>query len=265
MSQKDGTCCVEPVASGGMYEPQLILHALDTHTIPILLGFGFAMVLQTIGMVTAVVMTHREGWISIPLPCTYLWFAHDLGVVVRFDTWFNKVDHWFFKLFWVGLLSALLLECVFLAQAMRVGRKEYLPRGTQAQWSALLLAGAALFVLCWEYQKTIWDDPLSQALASTTMYVIPLAVVPLVLRRRSAIAQSSVIYGCFAIMVVLWWGVTAGAYGQGFRSWQYVLSGIVAFVTLSALTWWIYRLRQTGQALEPVLADSKVPAAAASQ
>jgi hypothetical protein len=100
-----------------MYEPRLILEALDNHTIPILLGFGLAMVLQTIGMVTAVLMTHR-GWISIPLPCTYLWFAHDLGVVVRFDTWFNKIDHWFFKLFWVGLLSALLLECVFLAQAM---------------------------------------------------------------------------------------------------------------------------------------------------
>ena len=76
--------------------------------IPILLGFGLAMVLQTIGMVTAVLMTRREGWISIPLPCTYLWFAHDLGVVVRFDTWFNEIYHWFLKLFWVGLLSALI-------------------------------------------------------------------------------------------------------------------------------------------------------------
>ena len=180
-----------------MYEPRLILEALDNHTVPILVGFGLSMVFQTIAMVTAVLMTRRDGWISIPLPCTFLWFAHDLGVVVRFDIWFNDIDHWFFKLFWVGLLSALLLECVFLAQAMRVGRKEYLPRGTQAQWNALLFAGAALFVLCWEYQKTIWDDPLYQALASTTLYVIPLAVVPLVLRRRSAIAQSPVIYASF--------------------------------------------------------------------
>jgi len=249
-----------------MYEPQLILDALDTHTILILLGFGLAMVFQTIAMVTAVLMTRREGWISIPLPCTFLWFAHDLGVVVRFDTWFNEIDHWFFKLFWVGLLSALLLECVFLAQAMRVGRKEYLPRGTQLQWNALLVAGAALFVLCWEYQKTIWDDPLYQALASTTMYVIPLAVVPLVLRRRSAIAQSPVIYGSFAAMVPLWWAVTAGAYGQGFRTWQYLVSGVVAFVTLSVLAWWIHRLRHTGQAGEPMLTEGKVtPAAALSQ
>lgn len=238
-----------------MYEQQAILDALDTHTVPIMLGFGLAMVLQNVAMGVAVWMTHREHWISIPLPCTYLWFAHDLGVVVRFDTWFNDVDHWFFKLFWVGLLSALLLELVFLAQAMRVGRKEYLPGGTQAQWNALLLAGAGLFVLCWEYQKTIWDDPLSQALASTTMYVIPLAVVPLVLRRRSAIAQSSVIYGCFAAMVVLWWAVTAGAYAGEFRSWQYLLSGVVAFVTLAALSRWIHVLRSTGRAGEPALVE----------
>jgi hypothetical protein len=236
-----------------MYEPQVIVDAIDSHTVPILVGFGLAMVFQTIAMVTAVLMTRREGWISIPLPCTFLWFAHDLGVVVRFDTWFNHIGHWFFKLFWVGLLSALLLEVVFLAQAMRVGRKEYLPKGTQAQWNMLVVAGTALFVLCWEYQKTIWDDPLYQALASTTMYVIPLAVVPLVLRRRSAIAQSPVIYGSFAVMVPLWWGVTAGAYGAGFRTWQYLLSGVVAFVTLSALAWWIHHLRRTGQADEPVL------------
>lgn len=242
-----------------MYDSALILRALNHHTVPILVGFGLAMVLQTVGMVTAVVMTRRERWISIPLPCTYLWFAHDLGVVVRFDTWFNKVDHWFFKLFWFGLLSALLLECVFLWQAMRVGRKEYLPRGSQTQWNVLVLTGALLFVLCWEYQKTIWDDPLSQALASTTMYVIPLAVVPLVLRRRSAIAQSPIIYGCFAIMVVLWWAVTAGAYGQGFRSWQYLLSGVAAFLTLSALTWWIHHLRATGHAAEPRLDVAERP------
>lgn len=245
-----------------MYDPQMILSAIDDHPVPILLGFGLAMVLQNIAMVTAVVMTRREGWISIPLPCTFLWFAHDLSVVFRFDTWFNTYDHWFLKLFWVGLLSAFLLELVFLVQAMRVGRKEYLPDGSQAQWNALLWGGAALFVLAWEYQTTVWDDPLHQALASTTLYVIPLAVVPLVLRRRSAVAQSPVIYGCFAAMVVLWWAVTVGAYGEGFRTWQYVTTGVVAFVTLSLLAGWIHRLRSAGPPPVPDL--DRVPAAARS-
>lgn len=234
-----------------MYDPQQILTALDDHPLPILLGFGLAMVLQNIAMITAVVMTHREGWISIPLPCTLLWFAHDLGVVVRFDDWFNVYDHWFLKLFWLGLLVALVIELVFLSQAMRVGRQEHLPNGTQLQWNLLLVAATAMVVLCWEYQKTVWDDPLSQALASTTMYVIPLFVVPLVLRRRSAIAQSPVIYACFAGMIVLWWGVTAGAYGDAFRTWQYLTSGVVAFAAMSSLAWWIHRLRTAGPVAQP--------------
>jgi hypothetical protein len=33
-------------------------------------------------------------------------------------------------------------------------------------------------------------------------------------------------------MVVLWWAVTAGYYGAGFASWQYLLTGVVAFVML---------------------------------
>jgi hypothetical protein len=241
-----------------VYDPRAILTAIDDHTLPILVGFGLAMVLQNVAMVTAVVMTRREGWISIPLPCTFLWLAHDLGVVVRFDTWFNDYDHWFLKLFWLGLVTAFLLELVFIAQAMNVGRKEYLPHGTQAQWNALLLGGAAMFVLVWEYQKTIWDDPLYQAVAATTLYVIPLAVVPLVLRRRSAIAQSPVIYGCFAAMVVLWWAVTVGGYGEPFRTWQYVASGVVAFGGLAAVSVWIRRLRQEGWAEEPALSDGPV-------
>jgi hypothetical protein len=238
-----------------MYEAQTILDAIDDHTWPIMIGFTLAMVLQNVAMVTAVVMTRREGWISIPLPCTFLWFAHDLGVVVRFDTWFHTYDHWFLKLFWLGLVTAFLLELVFFAQAIKVGRKEYLPDGTQGQWTALLLGGAALFVLAWEYQKTIWDDPLYQALAATTLYVIPLAVVPLVLRRRSAISQSPMTYGCFAAMVPLWWGVTAGAYGEAFRTWQYLTSGVVAFTALAAVGLWIHRLRAANGAAEPRLGE----------
>lgn len=226
-----------------MYDPQDILYALDAHTVPLLLGFGAAMALQTIAMITAVVVTHREHWISIPLPCTYLWFAHDLGAVVRYDSWFNQYDHWFLKCFWLGLLSALLLEFVFLAQAVRYGHKEYLPHGSRRHWAMLVLSGAAFSALGWEYLQTVFDDPLYQALAATTMYVIPLAVVPLVLRRGSAVAQSPVVYGCFATMVILWWAVTAGAYGDAFRTWQYLACGVVACGSLTALSVWIYRLR----------------------
>lgn len=226
-----------------MYDAHTILEAIDNHTVPILVGFGLSMVLQNIAMITAVIMTRREGWISIPLPCTLLWFAHDLGVVARFNTWFNVYDHWFLKLFWLGLLSALILELIFFAQAIKVGRAEYLPNGTQAQWTALVVGGAAAFVIIWEYMKVVWDDPLYQAVPAITLFLLPVATTALLLRRRSAVAQIPLIYGCFAAMVVLWWGVTAGYYGGAFASWQYLLTGAAAFVMLVGVTVAVARMR----------------------
>jgi hypothetical protein len=228
-----------------MYEPHAILEAIDHDTLWILVGFGLAMVLQNIAMGMAVVMTRREGWISIPLPCTFLWFAHDLGVVARFDTWFNTYDHWFLKLFWLGLLTALILELVFFAQAIKVGRAEYLPGGTQAQWTALVAGGAIAFVVVWEYLKVVFDDPLYQAAPAITLFLLPIATTALLLRRRSAVAQSAVIYGCFAGMIPLWWGVTAGYYGGNFRSWQYIATGVLAFVMLIGVTVAVARMRSS--------------------
>lgn len=231
----------------GMYEAKAILDAIDRHTIAILVGFGLAMVLQNIAMITAVLMTRREGWISIPLPCTFLWFAHDLGVVARFNTWFNVYGHWFLKLFWLGLLSALILELIFFAQAVRVGRAEYLPHGTQAQWTALVIAGAVAFVIVWEYARVFWSDPLYQAAPAITLFLLPLATTALLLRRQSAVAQSPLIYGCFATMVVSWWGVTATYYGGVFASWQYLLTGVTAFVMLVGVTIAVVRMRTTAE------------------
>ncbi len=231
----------------GMYEAKAILDAIDRHTIAILVGFGLAMVLQNIAMITAVLMTRREGWISIPLPCTFLWFAHDLGVVARFNTWFNVYGHWFLKMFWLGLLSALILELIFFAQAIRVGRAEYLPRGTQAQWTALVIAGAVAFVIVWEYTRVFWSDPLYQAAPAITLFLLPLATTALLLRRQSAVAQSPLIYGCFATMVVLWWGVTATYYGGVFASCQYLLTGVTAFVMLVGVTIAVVRMRTTAE------------------
>lgn len=235
-----------------MYQPQTILDAIDRHSLPILVGFGLAMVLQNIAMITAVVMTRREGWISIPLPCTFLWFAHDLGVVARFDAWFNVYGHWFLKLFWLGLLSALILELIFFAQAIRVGRSEYLPRGTQAQWTTLVITGAVAFVIVWEYTRVCWADPLYQAAPAITLFLLPLATTALLLRRQSAVAQSPVIYGCFAAMVVFWWGVTASFYGGGFASWQYILTGVTAFVMLVGVTVAVARMRTNADTRVPV-------------
>ncbi len=95
--------------------------------------------------------------------------------------------------------------------------------------------------------KVVWDDPLYQAVPAITLFLLPLATTALLLRRRSAVAQSPVIYGCFAAMVVLWWAVTAGYYGGGFASWQYLLTGVAAFIMLVGVSAAVARMRMDAE------------------
>lgn len=61
------------------------------------------MIFQSVWLIECVRVARRERVYSMPLFCTFFWFAHDTGCVVRFNDWFNVYDHWFMKLFWVGL------------------------------------------------------------------------------------------------------------------------------------------------------------------
>jgi len=236
-----------------VYEPQDLLATIDTHTLPILVLFGLAMVCQTIAMVTAVRVSAREQVISIPLFCTFFWFAHDVGYVVRFHEWFVTYDHWFLKCFWVGLFSAMLLELVFFAQAIRYGRKEFLPQASERQFAALVAGGALVWIVGWEFFKRLVDDPLYQAAAALTLFVLPIAGIAQMMRRRSVAGQTVAVWGGFTAMVPFWWAVTVYYYGDGFRSWQYVSLGAVAFVMFLGVTVFVARARSAARVPDSVL------------
>jgi len=228
-----------------MYDARDLLETIDAHTVPILVLFGLAMVCQTVAMVSAVRVSAREQVISIPLFCTFFWFAHDVGYVVRFHEWFVTYDHWFLKCFWVGLFSAMLLELVFFAQAIRYGRREFLPNASQRQFALLLGAGAVAWIVGWEYFLLLVNDPLYQAGAALTLFALPIAGRAQMLRRRSVAGQTVALWGGFTAMVPLWWTVTVYYYGDGFRSWQYVSLGVVAFAMFAAVTFFVARVRAT--------------------
>ena len=165
-----------------MYDAHTLLWSIDQHRVSILALFAVAMVLQAIAMVTAVRVSARDQVITVPLICTFLWFAHDLGVVVRFHDWFVTYDHWFLKCYWAGLASALLLEIVFLVQAVRYGHREFLPSGSTRAFAGLVVAGAIAAVAGWEYLKSFTADPLYQAMPALTLWALPLAGTAQMLR-----------------------------------------------------------------------------------
>lgn len=212
-----------------MYDASALLDRLDTHTIPILLGFAVAMVLQTVWLVTAIRVAARDRLYSIPLFCTFFWFAHDLGCVVRFDQWFHVHDHWFMKFFWVGLLSAFLLEFVFFAQVLKHGRKELAPWMTGQQLLVVIVLGALGGILLWEFVRSVVEDPLYVGTAGPTLASYALLGPALYLRRRSMAGQSTLMWACFTLMTATWWTTSALGFGAGFRSWQYLALGAFAF------------------------------------
>ena len=242
-----------------MYASRSLLHQIDAHTAPILIGFGLAMVCQTVGMVSAVRVSARERVISIPLFCTFFWFAHDVGTVVRFHDWFSRYDHWFMKLYWVGLLSAMLLELVFFAQAIRYGREELMPGVPPKVFAGLVVLGAIGTNIAWEYLKAVMQDPLYQASPALTLLALPLAGAALMIRRRSVVGQTVVIWGSFTVLSVLWWATTVAFYTSFFRSWEYIAAGVFTVASCASLTAVVARLRpreaaraETAMVAEPV-------------
>jgi hypothetical protein len=226
-----------------MYSSTDLLHQIDVHTAPILIGFALAMVCQTIGMVAAVRVSGRERVISIPLFCTFFWVAHDVGTVVRFHDWFSVYDHWFMKLYWVGLLSAMLLEFVFFAQAVKYGRPELLPGVSERVFAGLLLAGVVGTNVAWEYLKAVMGDPLYQASPALTLLALPLTGAALMIRRRSVAGQTVVIWASFTALSAFWWATTVGFYTDAFRSWEYVSAGVFTILACGALTVVVARLK----------------------
>lgn len=226
-----------------MYDAPQLLQQIDDNTAPILIGFALAMVCQTIFMVDAVRIGARERVISIPLFCTFFWFAHDVGCVVRFDDWFNVYDHWFLKAFWLGLVSAMLLELVFFWQAVRYGREELLPSWTERAFAGLIAVGALGTIVAWEYLKAVMNDPLYQASPALTMLALPITGAALMIRRRSAVGQTVTIWAAFTVMAVCWWTTTIVFYEGFFREWQYVVVGVATVIGGAAMTAVVARMR----------------------
>lgn len=208
------------------YSPDRLLEAIDANAIGLLVGLGVAMLCQTVWLIGAVRVARRDSSYSIPLTCTLFWFAHDIAYVVRFREWFFGYDHWFLKLFWLGLLSAALLEFVFFAQFIRYGRPELAPAWSRAQFTLLFIAATVGAILAWEYLRVLFDDPLYLASSALTLMSYALFGPSLALRRRSFRGQSMLMWLCFTTMTFSWWIVTVAFLPGPFRSWQYLAMGV---------------------------------------
>jgi hypothetical protein len=220
-----------------MYDPQQLLSQIDHNTWWILAGFGVAMTFQWIWLIECVRVAKRDGAYSMPLFCTFYWFAHDTGCVARFHAWFVTYDHWYLKCFWFGLLTAALLELVFFAQVIKYGRHELAGGFSRRAFVVGLMAFQIVASVAWELVKQILDDPHYQASVAPTMVSYVAFGFTLMLRRRSTIGQNTTMWWSFSGMCAFWFVTTGTCFGEGFRSWQYLATGAVTIAGGLAMTY----------------------------
>ncbi|HEY1970564.1 MAG TPA: hypothetical protein VGH89_21605 [Pseudonocardia sp.] len=213
-----------------MYDPQDLLRRIDQNAGWILMAFAFAMVFQTVWLVECFRLARRQRVYTMPLFCTFFWFAHDTGYVARFHEWFFVYDHWFLKCFWVGLLSAVVLELLFFSQVVKYGRQEIASGiSTRAFIIGLVLVQVGSSAT-WELFKYLANDPLYQFAPLLTQIAYPLFGLAMLLRRRSALGQNVTMWVAFTGMTIVWNITTAVWYGPAFRALPYLLGGAVAVV-----------------------------------
>lgn len=229
-----------------MYDPQLLLQQIDANRAQVLLLFGIDSVFQIAWLVAAVRVARRDRAYSIPLFCTYFWFAHDFGCVIRYAEWFEVYDHWYMKFFWGVLLAANVLECVFLWQAWRYGRGELLPHWSGRAFALLVLAGLVLMLVTNEFFLYAFpSDPLLQLDSTLTMLAYPAFGAALLIRRGGTRGQTPFMWWNFTAMTALFHLTTWLFYGDAFRGWQYVAAAASATLGGAAMAVAVSRARRS--------------------
>jgi hypothetical protein len=210
------------------YAPVELLSRIDANVGPILLAFGVDSIFQVAWLTLAILVARRDRAYSIPLFCTYYWFAHDFAVVIRFDEWFHVYRHWYLEVFWGVLLVANLVECVYLWQVWRYGREELAPKLSSRAFGATLLVGLVFACIAHELFKTAFGDPLFQLDPTLTMLAYPAFGAAMLLRRGSARGQTPTMWWLFTAMTAGFHLITFRWFGDAFRTEPYVAAAVTA-------------------------------------
>jgi hypothetical protein len=188
-----------------VYDVTTTLANIDAN-IPRLLVFGgLALICNFVFFGTAIVQGFKHRVVSMPVCATLLFIPHDLLYLLMVDKWFHVYDHWFCKLFWVGLIVTNLQEFLFLWITVRYGRKEFAPQLSQPQFVGLLGLGLLGSTIAWLVAKSVLADELWLFTFGWTVWFCIPFVIPTMLRRNSSIGQSRVTWAAYIGMTLSYW------------------------------------------------------------
>lgn len=175
-----------------MYEIAEVLQRIDDNFVWVLVFTLIAWITGFVQIIEAMRLGARDRVPGMPAGMTVFLLAHDSSFFMRCEHWFGVVDHWYFKLFWVGMGFAVLIELYLVAQFLRYGRPLLAPRASSRTFFANWLCFQfAAFALLWWLQSLI-DDPLYLVSLVGTQVAAVIFNVPMLLARGDARGQSRI-------------------------------------------------------------------------
>lgn len=210
------------------YEPVAVLRSIDANAIKIVLLCGVVAMAPTyLWFIEAVRVAQREKVVTMPVFCTFFWFAHDTSYLMRFDKWFSTYSHWYLELFWVMLVATVILEIIYIVQIIKYGRSASSPL-SQRQYQWLVLAGVAGTVVIWTLLKSVLDDDLYIIAFGLTVVVYPLFGIPMLLNPERVRGQTPIMWIGFLGLAIGYFLATTLYFGDAFRSPAWIAAGLVS-------------------------------------
>jgi len=218
------------------YDPTSVLQSIDDHKI-ILIPCALAFVLNYVWFIDAMRVARREQRYSMPIAATFVFMAHDTAYVAHFSTWFGDGGHWFSKLFWVGMVLSFLMELILLDQTIRYGHAEHAPHWSRRLWTGAVLAGCLATMVLWWVVRGTFDDPLFLVSLGLVTAAYPPMGLALLLHRRGAAGQTTLMWGSFTALTLLWYPAAAIGFGEPFRSTVWLGMGALTTAWAALNTW----------------------------
>jgi hypothetical protein len=225
-----------------MYDTTQVLASIDANAVPILLMCGLAMLCNYTWFIAAVRQGLRDRTTPIPLFCTLFWLVGDASMVLRYDLWFNVIDHWYVKLFWAALVLTVMCELVFLSLTLRFGHREFAPALSRNQFVALVLLGVGGMAIAFETVKGWVGDELYINYFHFANLVGPMCGAAMVMRRGSRIGTTPLIWAAYTVMVAAFSIANVLWFGGPFADTGYLLMYAAGIGGAALTTWLVVRL-----------------------
>ena len=192
-----------------MYDPRASLQAIDAHAAVIIGLCLVSLVFNYAYFGEAIRLGFRHKTYSVPVCVTLLFLPHDVSYLLRYHQWFVEYDHWFCKLWWVGLIFTSLIEMVFFTQVLLYGHQEILPQVSRRTFIGVMFLALVGSTGAWlTVKQALNDDLYLFSFGWTLFFGAPLGVSMMV-RRGSTRGQSRWMWISYMLMAVFFWSATA--------------------------------------------------------